>query len=151
SPSASRSRGTSLRATKESVKRSRAHSDELGSAQAENLVCSPCTIKWEGEHHCGRRCPQAQDVRLDFLRAGILIRSREMNSGAVCDAYSDADCHFSHGMNTRSAKITKPYSKNPRIDKLNRETKDIDVRNSVLAMMMRCPSPSLPPTNSPMT
>jgi hypothetical protein len=54
-----------------------------------------------------------------------------------CNAYVVADCHFSHGMSTRSAKTTKPYSKNPSIDKLKRETNDIDVRNSVLAMMMR--------------
>ena len=59
-----------------------------------------------------------------------------MNRRAICDGYADADCHFSHGMQTRSARMTKPYSKNPSSDKLNSETNDIEVRNSVLAIMM---------------
>src|SRR5262245_38153012 len=76
---------------------------------------------------------------------------RKNNVVLSATLYPEADCHFSHGMQTRSAKMTMPYSKNPSIDKLNSETNDIEVRSSVLAMMMRWPSPSLPPTNSPMT
>src|SRR5436190_8784847 len=117
--------------------RFRSHSDGLRSHQVRTLIRSAAPL-W-------RRREAKRDFPAKKCSGG------EIEASCRYNAYADANCHFSHGMSKRSAKTTKPYSKNPRIDKLKSETNDIDVRNSVLAMMMRWPSPSLPPTNSPMT
>src|SRR5262249_50959000 len=76
---------------------------------------------------------------------------RKNERRAICDALSRGRLPLLPRHADALGQDDKPYSKNPSIDKLNSETNDIEVRSSVLAMMMRWPSPSLPPTNSPMT